>query len=566
MKIKLDKEIECLINQSYSIDTSIFEDIERRRQQANNAISIANDIVAQSPQPIPEPEITDSEFKNIENKIRYEQRLKERELESVKASLSVLDVNIDKIDELIIQIDRKANLLINEINDSINDVKDAYNDRINAGCRNNLRWQFIGTSIAGYSDYIAIKSPDLEKRENYYGIKYYQKPSNRDYGFSIIKEFNGSIEINSKSLGIISGNISNINVGDEITDSLTGVSSLYISEIPKVVGFGTTNAIGIQTTIYGTVSLGSSVIAVTGIGSTSNTSIGYYVLYPGVFDSNTKIIGFGSTIVPISYYDVNTSSMATQNTTVPSILLSKVAITTITNQPIGFGSETIVPSIELDKSSISTLQNKKFTVIRNIEDSDSDFEFTKSPIDPVTIGIIDDDILGVGNKVEFINNGEDEGPFTWREVTLEEEPDCGNGVAIGYTGDTSWPYEDNLVSYLGGIIGYATEGIIYKFNSTVPPGITSTPPGGINLNGATCTELNTKITQAEAKLEQVKNKNLSEIQKLVSYSSVFRNIRNKYEIQAWSYLQSISYLNNELNGLNSELISIDNIDESIFNE
>jgi hypothetical protein len=146
----------------------------------------------------------------------------EGELESVKSQrstlltqLSLLDVNIDEVDSLVVNIDRDALPILSKINDAINKVKIAYDNRINSKCRNNLYWELTSTfttsakaSSGGgtfqftVNRYTVKKNPDLYRYLGYHGIKYYSYPSNRDYGTSIVASFNGNIGVGESVIGI----------------------------------------------------------------------------------------------------------------------------------------------------------------------------------------------------------------------------------------------------------------------------------------------------------------------------------------------------------------------------
>ena len=79
-----------------------------------------------------------------------------------------------------------------------------------------------------------------------------------------------------------------------------------------------------------------------------------------------------------------------------------------------------------------------FSVIRTEEDIDSNFDFTKSPLEPVTVGIVENN-AGLGHKVEIVNNGDPKGPEQWMEQRKDPEPNIGAGHVEYYIGNTSWP-------------------------------------------------------------------------------------------------------------------------------
>lgn len=552
MEVKLDKSILDIINSNNQIDPSVFREIEQRRQNSEASTSSIKDILQNAPSAPPLPKKTDSTTDQIINNSNYEYTLKVRELDSILDLLSLSDASIDKTSELITKIDSKALVLVNEINDAINAVNAAYQARISIGCRSNLIWSDLGISTAydaltgtavTYSNYQVIKDPSQKVITNYYGIKYYQKPSNRDYGFNIISEFEGSILVGSQNLAVIgTGSTLGIQIGDEITDNLNTPIAFNIGSLPKVVGFGVTSLLGITTSISGNVSLGSSVIAYTGVGSTGNISIGNYVSNIDVFDSDTQVVGFGTTVTKI---------MST-NVVVPSIKVSKVSISSVTNSSFGFSTYTEYQAINLSEPSNITIDGGVFTVIRNTEDITQNFSYTDSPLDPVTIGIIDTQRIGSGNEIGIVNNGESPGPSQWRKILNDPEPSIGAGTTTHYVGISSWPYDI--------LVGYATEGHIYNFAEYAAPAYTSISPTGLSTNGATCNSYTTNITTAESNLQNIIDTNLPEIQRLISASLPLRKYKDGNELKAWSYLQSASYLRSEMSNIQSDINSLESFD------
>ena len=81
-------------------------------------------------------EIIDDLAENIE--------LKTKEREMMLDQLSFMDIEIDKIDEIIKKIDENVPPLAKEINDEIDKVKAAYDARISAGCRSDIHWVVDG--------------------------------------------------------------------------------------------------------------------------------------------------------------------------------------------------------------------------------------------------------------------------------------------------------------------------------------------------------------------------------------------------------------------------------------
>jgi hypothetical protein len=560
MEVKLDKSILEIINSNYQIDPSVFRDIETRRQNSEGAANSIKTILENSPSPPPTLENSNSTTDQIINNINYKYTLNDRQLKSILDLLSLTDVSIDNISKVIQNLDSKTVDLINELNGAINAVTTAYAARITIGCRSDLIWNNIGIStgksqLTGaavtFSNYTVIKNPSQKVTTNYYGLKYYQKPSNREYGFNIISEVSGSIAAGSQTLAVVgTGSTSGIQIGDEITDNLNTPIAFNIGNLPKVVGFGSTSILGITTSIYGSVSLGSTIIATSGIGSTGNISIGNYVSNIDVYTADTQVVGFGTTVVIINYNNNGISS--TTNVIVPSVILNKVSISSITNGNFGFSTYTEYQALRLSAPSNLNINDEIFTVIRNTEDISQNFNYTNNPLDPITIGIMDKSRVGTGHEIEVINNGNTSGPYQWRQILDNPEPLVGASSTFHYIGISSWPYD--------AVNGYAEEGEVYKFTESTNPTYTSTSPTGLSTNGAICNSYTQNITIAETNLQTIINNNLPEIQRLISTVLPLRKQRDTDELQAWAYLQSASYLRGEINNLKSDINSLSSFD------
>lgn len=559
MTLKLDKSLECIINQQYSIDSSVLQEIEQRRQIAETSILKYKEIIDNAPKEIKEPEKTNSLIDNLINQERYEYQLKEQELKSIQDLLLVVDTQIDEIDIVIRNLDKCTNLLVNEINDQINVIKNLYDERIEEGCRNDLKWSLIGESnvrlgnsqeASTFQTYKIIR--DIGKiQNNYYGIKYYQKPSNIDYGFKVIKEFNGTIQIGSTNLAVVSaGGTSEINIGDNITNDLDSDSTLfYVGEIPKVIGFGTTVALGIHTTVYGSISTGSTILAVTGIGTSSgqylnNINLNDYVINSVAISTDTKVVGFGTTSISYVYNDGQTAFTTSIST--PSVILNKVAIGSITNQPVGFGSYSNYPSLILSSPSLITLYGQNFDVVRQVSDITQEIDFTKNPVDPVKVGIINSNKLGIGHSIQLINNGNSSKVQLWREIIGDPEPSVGNNSAVYYDGNTSWPF-------INGVYAQENQTYVFSGSTDVETLVISISPTGKNINGAFCNAYSNNISTETDKLNDIKNKNLPKIQKLISISMGLREIRDKLELKAWAFQQSSAYNRSEMKDINERI-------------
>lgn len=563
MEIKLDPTIEDIINQIYKIDSSILREIEQRNQLAEAGRSSYVNTLNNAPKKIEEPVDTDSTIKNIEQNLKYELELKTRELNGILDLLAQVDLKIDKVDVEIENIEKQSLTLINEINTAINQIKEAYEQRIAAGCLSDLIWENNGELNSNYNpenpitvkNYKVVKNPEQKQEINYYGIKYYQKPLNRDYGFTIVLDFNGSIKSESNNLAVLTPDIiENIQIGDQIADNVSEPQLFGSNIFPAVIGIGTTQVLGITTSNYASISIGSSILAITGTGTTENILIGNYVVNPNLFSENTQIIGFGTTVVSISYASANPSGFITTDITVSSAILNKNAIGLATDALIGIGTYSSYPSIILDANSTYELNDFQFTLIRTTGNIEDDFDYTKSPLDPVKIAISNSVQIGLGHSSVLINNGASSIPVNWREVLQEPEPVVGNEKAIYYVGISSWPYNPE--------IGYAEEGKIYRFSGDSSAIYTGVSPvfGFDPQNNSECVSLASSITAAQNNLEVVKQRNLSKIQQLIIAANSLRKARDKQEQIAWAYLQSSSYIRKDIYDLTNQINSITSID------
>lgn len=574
MEIKLDNSLLEIINSNYKIDPSVFRDMEQRRQNSEAAINSITTILEQAPSAPTPPKESSNIINQIVNNNNYDIKLKNSQLDAVLNLLSLLDVSIDKVDEIIRKLDLKALPLIDEINVAIKKLEQAYSEMISSGCKSNLIWSLVGKTSwidqitlgakAG-STYKVIQDPDQRRLLEYYGIRYYQKPSNRDYGFNIISEINGSILVQSSTLAVLGvGKTIGIQIGDEITDNLSTPEVFNINNLPTVVGFGTTSILGITTTISGNVSFGSSIIEHTGIGSTENISIGEFVINIDAFDSNTQVVGFGTTTTIITYKDSGSSTFISTSVVVPAIIVNNVSIGSMTNTYFDFGAYNQYQAINLSALSNITVKNHIFTVIRKTADITANFNYSNNPIDPVTVGIINNQQSGIGHKVQLIHNEYEPGPAQWKQASGISEPNIGAGALSYYTGyevEQLWPCISTTNPMTGAtIITYLPEDTVCIFEGLSTPEYTLISPTGVVSTGSTCSTCADNIQKETENLEAIKNKNLPEIEKLISASGPLRRARELDESKAWSYLQSASYLRSEIDNIQSDINSLSSFD------
>jgi hypothetical protein len=528
------------------------------------------------------------------------------EVEMLKDQLTIMDVKIDRFDALIQNVDKEIIPLIDEINVAITAVKTAYDARITAGCKSDLYWEEIGTKPYGFGGfyfedtiYECKKNPNVRTDYGYYGAKYYRKPQNQDYGANIVKEFLGTISIGSTSLAIISNDgTSNLQVGDTITDNVDNPTVFSSANLPSIVGFGTTSIVGTSTQFSGTISVGSTIIASTGIGTTGNVNVGDTISLSGVLVLNTTVAGIGTTTTTQTVWNPNyggagVGSMISTSVSVPSLIVSVAAIGSTTNGSFTVGILSTFPSVILSGASIKAATNTNFTDIRTTQTEETTFDYSNNPIDPVTIGIIGNDTLGLGHKLIRVNNGSPVGPFQWKEVMTSSfedktdaqlndnerylrasypEPSCGASYARYYPGNNLWPTKSTFTYDVGGYpasstsSSYAQEGdtVTVGFGLTSPFGIDYANVSSINPSAGTCNPLNTAITTAETSRDAIIARNTPKIDSLIASASALRSIRDKMEGQAFAVLQGRVYGDVEINKLKTELAALRAVDLKQF--
>lgn len=533
-----------------------------------------------------------------ELEIELDRKIKERE--SILDELSLLDLQIDKYDVLIKEIDKEALSAVSSLNNAISDVKSAYDARIQSGVRSNLIWELQSTSTlgfgAGYSSiqtYVAVENTATQVTKNLYGLKYYQNPSNRDYGSNFIADFDGYISAGSSIMAVLPGNpVENnltayndanlpadelvIKIGDTITDDLENPSIFDSTNLPTVVGFGSTHIIGIITSVIGGISTGSNLFVHFGAGAFSMIETGQYLVapkvvgFPTVFNESPlppKIVGFGTTSINLEYYDsvgVLTSSPFTSNT----FILDKTAINGFEEGTFSVGILTEAKAYYLSTVSIASTEFESFSAYRFDEDIDANFDDDKDPSNPVTIGMIDGTNLGVGSKLEYKTGGTQLGPKKYdkyeydKDGDKKKEPDIGPGSVTWNTGTNQYP----IVGGFFGIGGsYASEGTSIKIDTSTPtyvtPSYTTTPPPGTPGAGS----YNSAINSAENALSTAESGDYSTTAtNAVEASAGLRTEREEKERYAWSLLQSAATARERIQQIKNTLNSLKNTDYSKY--
>lgn len=542
--------------------------------------------------------------KDIIRDLQKELASKINQRETILDQLQILDVLIDTYDGVIENIDREVLSLTKPINDTANEVKAAYDARISAGCRSNLAWvelsRYSAFNEIGFETVITYQvQENLETAsfKPYDGIKFYQKPSNRDYGSVVVAEFTGNV---SQGSTIISVNIpeqsttnilSNIQTGDTITDSLTSPQIFSLGFLPEVVGTGTTNSVGIITTIVGgifTSGTGTTFFHF-GAGSLADVEEGMVLIPPEIFsggelepvlEDNTRIVGFGTGDYPIEYFDdvgILTTSFISCNT----ITIDTPALQDLEEGVFTVGIVTTFPALFITTTSNQTTIGASFFVIRTADrdNIDAGFDFTSSPNSPVKIGSIGPGNLGVGSSAYYDFSGEPSETQSWKpesardeirggknnkNILVEEikEPKVGAGQAPYNIGTLQWPTTSTFSEFGDFFNSYASLGKIVRTSvGSLTAGYASSPPGGFPGN---CAALDTTIAQAEAKYSSIVPQNRPSAQRIARQTISLRTVRDGKERIAYSLLQASSSLRADIKNLRDILTELDGIDFSTY--
>ena len=521
------------------------------------------------------------------------------EVQMLKDQLTLMDVRIDRYDTIIGNIDKQIIPLIAEINVAISSVKTAYDARIDAGCKSDLYWELTSTkSYIGFLPieeivYTCKKNPSVRIDEGFYGAKYYRRPQNQDYGSNIVREFLGTIGSGTSTLAVFGVNgTQNLLVGDNIVDNIDNPVVFSSVNLPKIVGFGTMSIAGVTTDFGGYVSSGSTIIANIGIGTTIGINIGDSISLTGILTTGTKVVGFGTTTITVNnVWNPGTGTFISTSAITNSLIISISAVGTGTGT-FKVGPLVTYPALILDKSAQTNASNVNFTNIRSTQTDSTIFDYSNNPIDPVTVGILNTNTLGLGHKLVRINNGSPIGPFQWQEVMTAEfanksdsqlndterylrttypEPACGASYARYYPGNNLWPvlYTN---SYTGGGSFISSTSVYVSEGTTVAVGSGNTSlytigyanVSSINPSAGVCDPLDVGITTAEANRNTIVANNLPKIDYLINASNPLREMRNTMETRAFAMLQGRVYANVEVNKLKQNLSILKSTDYTPF--
>ena len=489
--------------------------------------------------------------------------------------LTLKDVIIDQMDELIIKIDENLPSLFDEINVEVDKVKAAYDARITAGCRSALSWRLDGIVDYGDDDasqYTCVKNPATRIDFGYHALKYYQYPRNRDYGSSLVAQFDGNVVGGGLTIAVTTGVVTlgegeplfpetttpeykRIKVGDEIVDALVKPEVFQAGNLPSVVSIGFTDTLsGVTTSVVGSVGVGGTILFNMGIGNSDATPVGSGIGLTGVLHPDTTVYGHGTASHTFAKHGgvgngSNVGLVTEVTAIVPTIILNRQALGTATTERFSVGIKTNVTAFTLSTSADIDVYDQGFYAIRTGSDPDESFVVTQNPLDPVAVGVINSSNLGIGHSAVYVNGSSrytamPPGPFQWREVLQEPEPDAGGGAAVYSSGNQSWPCEIDMD---GDVDAYVEEGDI--FITPYSPPTTSESPGPQVPGNSACDALDAAITAAEAARDAVIARNEPIIKGYVAQTKALRAVRDDHEQEAFGLLQGAAYMRQEVQRL-----------------
>ena len=508
--------------------------------------------------------------------------------------LTIVDARIDEYDKLINKVDKKMPPLINEINSSLDDVADAYKARVAAGCKNDLAWVLLETkkgnkATAGEDSYVyqVAKDPSTRKQLNYYGVKYYRRPKNREYGANLVDQIdNANIDPLTTVLVVFdddagdligiastdgieysdSGSPATIKLGDFITDDLDDPQIFATGNLPTVVGLGTTSYPKERGNITGMTTSGTSKFYENrAVGLASDFKVGDVLYADNVFPQGTTITGFEESTFDATFVN-NVGVTTTEEIVIDVFLTSNPAIATTEGHQIQVGIVSTYPAVFLSTITQVGATNSSFLIVRPPDVGGIEFEETKNPIDPVEIGIAEGNRVGKGNKVELVNNGDPKIVASWHEVRDEPEPAVGAGFVEYWVGDDQWP---TLTTNNGGQqnqqVTYPAEGttVNISFGSTVSGSIGY----GVNPNNPSgCGGLDSAISSAESDRDAKIAVNKPKVEYYTGVTAALRDLRDELETQAWSFMQGVGHINEKKRKDTERAVQLENLDWTEFED
>ncbi len=570
-----------------------------------------------------------SVVQRIIERLEEELESKEKQKVGVLDQLTLIDVQIDEVYDVVVNMDRDGAHNVERINDAVNKVKKAYTDRFNAGCRTNLIWELVDSYTVTNSGQGGVQSsesfqvyevvinggPDgcngddgVHGHTNYHGIKYWQRPMDRDYGSELISDFIGFINSGDLAVGMDLGQFGDetpnapgeIKVGNIITDDLSNPQVFQPGNLPEIVSIGTTQVIGISTSIIGGITTGSNTFYHFGGGDSSNLTTGMILLEPigsgatagfGEYlsaDGYTAITGFGTDNYELYYYNSD-GVLSVSTITVPTLTIDKPAINAFQEGAFRVGVITETVGFYLSTVSSGFATSERFYVIdvENDDDRIGNFNPIGNPYVPERIEAIKgrgDGNLGAGHSVEYTDNGCQSSaswnPFTASEeirisrpgddfiIDAVEEPRVGAGRADYWIGNQQWPtVTSNTYGQFNQVIPgsavYASLGTkvtIGGTQSTATYGYTSSPPGG----GSGCSGYDNDIDDALDDLSNAISKYKQPTLRIIDESRALKEEKDRLQLFAWSLLQAAASIRDDIKDIKDRLSTLKNSDYSEY--
>ena len=563
-----------------------------------------------------------------EMKQDLERKIKARE--GVLDRLAIVDIEIDSFDSVIKGLDSAALPFINNINAVVPSVQAAYDARIAADCRTDLIWrerdtftQVTSNGLEEFTVYEVRKNGDTRDFTPFEGIKFFSKPAERNYGSLVVSEFEAYVQEGSNIVGIVGvGGVSvtsvpsEIQINDTLIDSFDNPTIFTTGDLPEITGFGTTDIVGIVTTLICGIDTGSNILRNFGAGNIGIVSVGMIVLDPEVTgndpsfegvlsqDGFTTITGFGTANQIIEYFD-GAGILTTSTLTVPTLILDKPAVNGLEEGTFRIGVLEQIPALFLTTDALASYASTQMYVIRSDKEIDEGFDYLQSPNNPLKIGIINSGNVGTGSSIVydisgdpnqtqtfkpsktfvdplldsrqeclFRNNGERRNNTVWdperKECIKFPEPEVGAGKVTYNIGTTQWPTLTSCTDSGNGNVTctttYASEGTRVTIGGTTGPSISyaSIGPSGTNPSGATCQALDAAIQAAESNLITTISQNRPQAEELVARSEVLRDRRSERQLYAWSLLVSAARLREEIEKLSGQIAEIEGFDFTPF--
>lgn len=523
---------------------------------------------------------------------KEELEFKKKERDQLLDQLALYDVRIDRYDAIIENMDRSILPLVSQINAGAAAAASAYEARVAAGCKSDLAWVKTGEYSIGLpgkygfgakqtqTTYQVQKNSATYRQYGKWGLKYYRRPKNQDYGSNIVSEVFGAIGAGSTNLAIVQTGVAGTNgilVGDLLTDDLENPTVFGINDLPNIVGFGQSTLV-IETKMFtGQVTIGSTVIAQAGVGSTGQIQVGNSIIGTSVLPFETTIVSISTAPLTIQIWDFDFGGFITTTVTAPALVISNPALASTTID-FAIGITSTYPSFFLStgaKSAVEPANPTNFTIIRTTQSVLDEFDATNNPIDPVTVGIMNASTVGYGHSLVKVSSTDPPGPFQWREVLGEYDPEpaCGAGFEDWYEGTTQWPV---LITYT-----YSTQGVLLSQTSTYAPegttvtvssGSTVPPQYGIGYTGTSsnnptfsgCGSRDSAISSAEASRDATISKNQATVEQTLAASASLRKLRDNLEGQAFVFLQGRAAADAEIVRLTNSIADLEAIDLSQY--